>query len=245
MRWLVALLLLTSVAVAQSPPDSEPQSKDSPVSDQQGPTQPSPAVNLLTPEQITKAITDGIEAAAKQYETKHPAAQPDNSGWLFNLLLTVFTGGLVVVGGAQCFLIFWTLQATEVAAKAAQTAAEAIQITERPYIFVWRIVGTIPTLTFTTPNLFNPPEPERIIHNDAQFYYRISNRGKLAAVIETVSIACGYDKNGQYPPLRIIGDHQLMQTPLIPRVKTPKILFTPSLGASWIGPIPLQSCVII
>jgi hypothetical protein len=37
----------------------------------------------------------------------------------------------------------------------------------------------------------------------------------LAAVVENVSIACGYERNGQYPPLTIIGDHRLLQTPIV------------------------------
>jgi hypothetical protein len=108
---LALLLALTGDCAARSHhPKPKPQAKTSQLSEQQRPAQPSPAINPLTPEQITKAITDGIQAAAKQYEANHPTTPPDDSGWWFNFLLVVFTGGLVVVGAAQGYLIFGTLR---------------------------------------------------------------------------------------------------------------------------------------
>jgi hypothetical protein len=50
--------------------------------------------------------------------------------------LVIFTGGLVAVGIGQCFLIFRTLKATEIAAAAAKKSADAIPALERPWIFV-------------------------------------------------------------------------------------------------------------
>jgi hypothetical protein len=122
---LALLLALVGDCLARSHhPKPKPQSKTSPLTEQQRPAQPSPPADPLTQQQFTQSITDGIEAAAKQYEASHPTAPPDNSSWLFNLLLTVFTGGLVVVGGAQCYLIFRTLKATEIAANAAEALAQ-------------------------------------------------------------------------------------------------------------------------
>jgi hypothetical protein len=86
----------------------------------------------LTPQQITQSIADGIDAALKQYEARHPPMLSDNSSWWFSFWLVVFTGGLVVVGGAQCFLIFWTFKATQVAAEAAQRQGNILAAIEGP-----------------------------------------------------------------------------------------------------------------
>jgi hypothetical protein len=88
--------------------------------------------NSPYPQQITQAIADGIDAAAKQYETRHSPLPPDASTWWFNFFLVVFTGGLVAVGVAQCFLIFGTLKATATAANAALRQANAMVALESP-----------------------------------------------------------------------------------------------------------------
>jgi hypothetical protein len=106
---LVFCLAVLGDSWGQSRPEPQPQIKTSPLGTQQRPEQPTPSPNFLTPEQIKKAITDGINTAAKEYEAHHPAPPPDNSGWWFNFLLVVFTGGLLVVGAAQGYLIFGTL----------------------------------------------------------------------------------------------------------------------------------------
>jgi hypothetical protein len=90
-----------------------------------GTAQTATALTVLTPQQITDAIATGIERANERHDASHPLPPPDNSGWWFNLFLVVFTGLLVVAGGGQSFLIFWTLKATQTAARAAQVAAEA------------------------------------------------------------------------------------------------------------------------
>jgi hypothetical protein len=122
--------------VAQSQPKPEPQNKPRTLGAQQSPAQPTPPVDLLTPEQIKKAIADGVNAAAKEYEARHPAAPPDNSGWWFNFWLVAFTGALVVVGVGQSYLIFWTVEATQTAANAAEVQTKDIRILQRAYIAV-------------------------------------------------------------------------------------------------------------
>ena len=117
---------------SRSQPEPQPQNKSSTFSTQQRQAQPNPPPNLLTPEQIEKSITDGINAAAQQYETRHPPRPPENSGWWFNFLLVAFTGDLVVVGAGQCFLIFWTLKATETAATAALRQSNILAAVEGP-----------------------------------------------------------------------------------------------------------------
>lgn len=73
---------------------------------------------------------------------------------------------------------------------------------------------------------------------DAVFTYSVSNRGKLAAVVEKVSVGCGYERGGRGPPLRIMGDHYLVQMPIISSNKTFGIFPTASLGSTLITIIP-------
>ncbi|HXL68806.1 MAG TPA: hypothetical protein VN930_08610 [Xanthobacteraceae bacterium] len=178
MSWFFALLFLTGVAFAQSQPEPQPQSKTSPLSEQQRTPQPTPPINLLTSEQITKAIADGIDTAAKKYEGRHPATPPDNSSWWTNFLLVFFTGGLVVVGGVKCFLIFWTLEATNIAANAAKNAAEHIPRVERPYVLVRNTKARIPP---------GPPWPDAVPrHVLVDINFR--NYGKTPANISLAQI---------------------------------------------------------
>jgi hypothetical protein len=198
---LALLLALTGDCAARSHhPKSKPQAKTSQLSEQRPAAQPSPTVNPLTPEQITKAITDGVEAAAKQYEANHPALPPDNSGWWFNFWLVVFTGGLVAVGGAQCFLIFWTLKATQVAARAAQTAAEVVPNVERAYLFFSATTcdDFRPDMSFTgtSPDVF-------------QIKYRCKNSGRTPALLKKVQVGTGYLKEGFPKKDTFIFDHEL------------------------------------
>ena len=130
---LALLLAMAGNSLAQSQPKPQPQSKSSPLSEQERPAQPAPASGVLTPQQIEQSITDGIEAAAKQYEANHPATPPDNSGWWFNFWLVIFTGGLVVVGAAQCYLIFGTLRAAQ---NSIDLARDDFNATHRPWISV-------------------------------------------------------------------------------------------------------------
>ena len=188
------LALIGDCAARSHYPKPKPQNKTSQLSEQQRSAQPSPPINYLTSEQITKAVTDGIEAAAKQYETNHPALPPDNSGWWFNFWLVVFTGGLVAVGGAQCFLIFWTLKATQVAARAAQAAAEVVPNVERAYLFFSATTcdDFRPDMSFvgTTPDIF-------------EIEYRHKNSGRTPALLSRVQIGAGYlkepPKKDSYP----------------------------------------------
>jgi hypothetical protein len=131
---LALLLGLIGDSLARSHHKSQPQIKTSPFSEQQRPTQPPPPANFLTSQQIMQSIADGIDAAAKQYEARHPPTPPDYSSWWFNFLLVVFTGGLVIVGAGQGFLTFATLKTTQIAAEAAKRAAELAEKHERAYL---------------------------------------------------------------------------------------------------------------
>ena len=123
-------------AMAQSQKYSQPQIENSKLAKEKSPAQPSPTVNFPTPQEITEAIASGIERADEKRETRHPAPPPDYSGWWFNFFLVGFTGLLAVIGAGQCYLIFRTLKATEIAADAAKGALIA---TARPRIIVRKV----------------------------------------------------------------------------------------------------------
>jgi hypothetical protein len=106
---LLLLALFFSVGTvdcwAQSQSKTQTQTKSANPSTQQTPIQPNPIASPLTSDQIEKAIADGVNAAAQKYEMRHPPMAPDSSIWWFNLFLAAFTGGLVLVGAGQCFLL--------------------------------------------------------------------------------------------------------------------------------------------
>jgi hypothetical protein len=123
-------------AIAQSQQYSQPQIENSKLAKEKSPAQPSPTVNFPTSQEITEAVANGIERADEKRETQHPAPPPVYSGWWFNFFLVGFTGLLAVIGAGQCYLIFRTLKATEIAADAAKGALIA---TARPKIIVRKV----------------------------------------------------------------------------------------------------------
>ena len=76
---------------------------------------------------------------------------------------------------------------------------EAIQTMERPYILVHGIS-------------FQRGHGEQ---RAPRSNYNVSNIGKLAAEVKNVSIRCGMMLNGRFPPLIIMGDHLLLQEPIL------------------------------
>ena len=145
LKALLSVLIWVTIpsAIAQvSPqvkPQPRPQIEGSPFNTQQRDTNQTPPQPVLTPQQIAQAIADGIATAAKKYEANHPPQPPDNSGWWVNFFLAIFTGALVVVAAAQCYIIFWTLKATQDAAEAATLSAQAAIGLELPKLFVTKI----------------------------------------------------------------------------------------------------------
>jgi len=131
--------------------------------------------------------TDAIAAEIK----KNREYQTTDDG---NFVL--FSSLLVVVGILQGVALAYTALVTNKAANAAKTAAEAIPLIERPYIFVhgaeWRMGQKRPPITYT-----------------------VSNNGKMAAIIKDVRIGCGIELRGQFPNPVIIGDHPLLQEPIL------------------------------
>jgi hypothetical protein len=127
---LVFLLSIPLAGTADAQSKSNPQQPPSQstirqLPTQNGPQQKSPPTELVAPQQIFDAISHAIDAAADKAKSTQNSTPPNNSSWWFNLLLVIFTCGLVAVGGVQCVLIFRTLRATMTAATAAQDAAQA------------------------------------------------------------------------------------------------------------------------
>jgi hypothetical protein len=134
---IVLLLGTMTIAASQQPP--KPKVENGQLGTNNSAAQPTPPVKFPTLQEITEAVVNGIERAENQHDENHPAPPPDNSIWWFNFLLVVFTGLLVIVGGANCFLIFWTLKATQTAADAAKKSADvaerALVDLEGPYLY--------------------------------------------------------------------------------------------------------------
>src|SRR5579863_10676281 len=116
----LALLLVAGSGFAQSPQHPPTQNKNAALGTNKSQPQPTPTVNFPTAQEMSETIANGVNRAREEYDAKHPAPPPDNSAWWFNFWLVVFTGGLVLVGAGQCYLIFRTLGATTTAANAAK-----------------------------------------------------------------------------------------------------------------------------
>jgi hypothetical protein len=187
-----------------------------------------------------KQTVEKQETRGERSKTESPDAELTGSTWLTKDAAGFFTFLLVAVGFGQAGLFFIQLRymrkgmddatmvakAAVISADAAKKTADSIQITERPYIFVWGIRGLGPQYIYTSST---DPDFREVVHDGAVFDYSVSNRGKLAAVIERVSVACGYEKIGRYPPMMIVGDHQLLQSPIISPERDENI----SHRASW------------
>lgn len=123
----VLLVAFSCSALAQSPQYPHPKVKNSKLSANNSAGQPGPTIFFPTAQEIEQAVTNGIERADEKLDANHPTVPPDNSVWNFNLFLVVFNGLLVVVGGVNCLLIFWTLKATTTSANAAEKSARVAE----------------------------------------------------------------------------------------------------------------------
>jgi hypothetical protein len=106
-----------------------------------------PSEQFVTQQQLDDAITHAIDASNEKYKATQNPLPPDNSSWWFSFYMLIFTGAMVLVGAGQCYIIFKTLKETERAAKAAEKAAivaeNAMIHSQRPYIFVNKIIHNI------------------------------------------------------------------------------------------------------
>lgn len=123
------------------------QDKSKKLTKQKTTDQQKPSEQFITPQQMIDAITRGIDASNEKYKATPNTPPPKDFSGLYQFLLTIFTGGLVFVGGVQCYIIFKTLKETQVVAKAATDSAEvaenALISGKRAYVFVKKITSTI------------------------------------------------------------------------------------------------------
>jgi hypothetical protein len=110
----------------------------------------------------------------------------------------------VAMAGATLYLALFTRKSVKIAER-------ALTELERPYIFIWGIRGTVPIMT----QYSSGQEPVTSVYPHVRFNYSVSNNGRLAAVVDEISIGCGYIKGSIYLPLVIIGDHSLINMPII------------------------------
>jgi hypothetical protein len=120
-------------------------------------------------------------------------------------LTFIFNCLLVATGLLQAIALGFTVFVTNKSANAAKAATEHILRMERPYIFIHGIS-------------FHRSQGEQ---RSPCITYDVSNNGELAAKVENVSIRCGMERSqpppllSQFPPLIIIGDHLLLQVPIL------------------------------
>jgi hypothetical protein len=107
--------------------------------------------------------------------------------------------------GVTAFVCFWgAAYGVWAQERIARNAAEATLTKERPYI-------SIHGISFQHTQGARPP----------RITYNVTNIGKLAAKVENVSIRCGMELSQPppllllFPPSRIIGDHLLLQMPIL------------------------------
>jgi|GEM_PF-4107279 hypothetical protein len=182
---ILFVVIAYSSALAQQPqPQYRPPNRAFNAPQVQSPA--AAPINPLTPEQISKAITDGVNAAVEQYEARHPAAPGSR---YFNLLLLIFAGGLLLVGIGQCLLLFRAQRATANAAKAAQDCAaiaeKALTDIERPF----------PSINVIDVSIL--PSGLGVHHPTATF--QVINVGKQPAIIDIATVEIRLMEGRRYP----------------------------------------------
>jgi len=148
--------------------------------------------------------------AAKAAEAASQSAQ-----WALGQFVVGVLGVIAVV-----LTLWFTKRAAEAAAKAARVAEKALLDLERPYVFVHGMQG----VEALPQDEYKP----RIVYN-------VSNNGKLAARIDTVSIACGPGNNGSFPPLRLQDRHRLLERPILSADEQRSRIFHELLGENFIS----------
>jgi hypothetical protein len=140
---IVMPIIMAFCLIAWSEPNPKQaiaQGKSGKLTKQKRTDQITPPPNFITNQQLIDAISQAIEATAYKAKATQNPPSPDTSPWYFSLFLVIFTGGLVAVGIAQCYIIFKTLRETQIVAKAATNSAEvaenALISGKRAYVFV-------------------------------------------------------------------------------------------------------------
>lgn len=142
---IIAVLLIGMFFCSASlskPNPNQPisQGKSGKLTKQKSTKQITPPPDFMTAQQLIDAIHYAIESITNKAKATQNSRPPDNYSYWFSLFLVIFTGGLVVVGIIQCYIIFKTLNATTIAANAAKDSAniakDTLYIAERAYIAV-------------------------------------------------------------------------------------------------------------
>ncbi|MGB9292277.1 MAG: hypothetical protein WCB64_03045, partial [Desulfobaccales bacterium] len=167
---VVTAISITSCIMACSQPINKQtvgNGKTGKLSQQKTSKQENPPPQYVTHQQMVDAIIRAIDASNEKSNTYQPPSPPNKFSGLFQLLLTIFTGGLVIVGGIECYIIFNTLKETQIVAKAAIDSAEvakmALQVAERAYLKIDKFeffnfeVNKFPRVTYEIHNVGHTP----------------------------------------------------------------------------------------
>lgn len=178
---------------------------------------PVPAPSAAAGASIYKPICDPAPSRddAEYCEAAKAAeAASQSARWALGQFAVSVLGVIAVV-----LTLWFTKRAAEAAAKAARVAEKALLDLERPYVFVHGMSGV-----------------EALAQDDyrPRIVYNVSNNGKLAARIDTVSIACGPGNNGSLPPLRLQDRHRLLERPILSADEQRSRIFHELLGENFI-----------
>ncbi len=130
----IIVLVATNSILWSEPNPQQPvrQRESGNLSEEKSTEQKTPSDIFVTNQQLIDAIGRAIEASANKAKAEQNPYPSDNSSWLFSL-------GLVLVGGLQCYIIFKTLKETQKAANAAKKSADVAISTQRAYVLLKEI----------------------------------------------------------------------------------------------------------
>jgi hypothetical protein len=172
--------------VVDSQDQQIPTTRNQPAADNQRSTPTTPLIIKIT------NPPNGDSIATEIKKNRDEQAAEDRHLATFNKLL-------VAVSIFQAIALGYTALVTNKAANAARTAADAIPIMERPYVFIYGVsVAT------------------SAVREYPYISYCVANHGRLAAIIQNITVRCGViDSKDRYPPKIIIGDHELLQASIL------------------------------
>ena len=188
------------------------QSKSKALGQYNSDQQKKPPEQFVTPQEMIDAITRAIDATYEKYKTTQNTPPPKDSNGRFQLLLTIFTAGLVLVGAAQCYIIFKTLKETQISANAASDSAKVARdsmiIANRPWCTFINQIKIIDPLTIQDGKI------------TGSFYRITKNSGKSPALKVTANVdvkIVSPEEIIQYISQLVI-PHQKIVSPLTPMV---------------------------
>jgi hypothetical protein len=187
--FLLTIIIALVCVEARSQPikkQSIAQSKSKKLTQQETIDQEKPSEQFVTPQQLIDAITRTINTSNEKYKAAANALPPQDFSWHFQLWLTIFTGGLVIVGGIQCYIIFYTLKETQIAAdaatKAAKVAEDAMISGQRAFVFIKDIIPIKTNssldngrsfnwqITIEWQNMGNTPTKHMLCHTNFHYF---------------------------------------------------------------------------